>query len=80
MPIHDIALDHEVGAPEGVQDLLPRKHAPRIRCEEIQQRLLERGEIEVVVTRHDLAVQYVDLQIADAQPRHELADVAGRSA
>jgi hypothetical protein len=41
MPIHHIAFDHEVGAPERVEDLLASEHASRVRGEEIQERLLK---------------------------------------
>src|SRR5438132_4208791 len=69
--VHDVALDHEVGTPKGVEDLLAGEDAPRVRREKIKQRLLERGEVQLVFAGQDLAVEDIDLELADTQPRHE---------
>lgn len=41
VPVHDVALRHAVGAPEMIQNLVPRQQAARVRREQIQEALLE---------------------------------------
>src|SRR5207248_8569057 len=42
--IHQVALRHVVRAPERVEDRLAAKRLPGVRCEQVQQGLLYRGE------------------------------------
>src|SRR5439155_19651723 len=74
--VHDVALDHEVSAPERVEDLFACKDAARVCCEEVEQRLLERGQMQLVFAREDLSVENVDLEVTDAQPREQLSGAA----
>ena len=68
MAVDDVALDHEVGAPERVEDLLACQHGPGVRGEEIQESLLERREVELVTrSGHHLAVEDIDLEVADRE-------------
>jgi hypothetical protein len=39
--IHDVALSQEVGAPDGIEDLIPRHDAPATTGQEGQQALLD---------------------------------------
>src|SRR6185295_4642568 len=70
--VDDVALDDEVGTPERVEDLLAREDAPRIRGKEVQQGLLERRQMQLVIACEDLSVEHVDLEIADPKAWHEL--------
>jgi hypothetical protein len=76
VPVDDVALDDEVGAPQSVEDLLASEHVPGVGGEEVQQRLLERGEVQLVISGEDLSVEHVDLEIADAEARDELSGTA----
>ena len=78
MAVDDVALDDEVGAPERVEDLLAREHAPGIRGEEVQQRLLEGREMQLVIAGEDLPVEHVDLKVADTKAWHELPGLSVR--
>src|SRR6266550_946380 len=74
--VHHVAFDNEVGAPERVEDLLAGEDVAGVGGEKIQERLLERGQVELVLSRDDLSVQDVDLEVADAQSRDQLAGAA----
>src|SRR6266550_8373890 len=76
MAVHDVAFDDEVGAPKRVEDLLSGEDVAGVGGEEIQERLLERRQVELVLSREDLSVQDVDLEVADAQSRDQLAGAA----
>ena len=80
MPIHDVAFDHEVSSPQCVEDLLAAEHAARVRREQVQQCLLERGEVQLVLAGEHLTVENIDLEVSDAQAWHELADLTVSSA
>src|SRR5664280_1767710 len=58
--IHDVALGDEVGAPDRVEDLLVRHHAPGATGQEIEQALLERGQADDRGADAHLAADDVD--------------------
>src|SRR5664280_1462208 len=66
--IHDVALGDEVGAPDRVEDLLVRHHAPGATGQEIEQALLERGQADDRGADAHLAADDVDVDLA--QPNH----------
>jgi len=76
VPVNDVALTNEVGAPQPVEDLLPSQNAPGVRSEEVQERLLERGEVHLASLNNQRSVQHVELEIADLQARDELPGIA----
>ena len=49
--IDDVALGHEVGAPDGIEDLFPRDDAPAPTGEEVQQALLDAAQVHDRVDR-----------------------------
>src|SRR6267142_2866846 len=78
--VHHVALDHEVGPPQGVEDLFTREDAAGVRGEEVEQSLLEGRQMKVVLVRADLSVEDVDLKVADAEQRDKLSGDAMRPA
>lgn len=76
MPVDDRALAYEVGAPERIEDLLPSNYASCVRGQEVQQRLLERGEVHLVAPREHRSVEHIDLQVGDAQAWDKLPGIA----
>ena len=76
MTVYDVALHHKVGAPERVEDLLSREDASSVGGEKVEECLLQRGQMQLVLTREHLAVEDIDLEVPDAQPRDELSVAA----
>ena len=74
--IDDVALGHEVGAPDRVEDLVPRHDLPGATGEQVQQALLDAAQVDDGVPGPDLAIDDVDLDLAERDGR---ARSAGRS-
>ena len=67
--VDDVALDHEVRSPEGIEYLHAREDRAGVRGEKVQQCLLERGELQFVLPCEHLTVQNIDLKVTNAQAR-----------
>lgn len=63
--IDDVALGDEVRAPDGVEDLLSRHQPPAPAGEEVQEGLLDAAEVHHGIAGPDLAVDDVDLDLAE---------------
>jgi hypothetical protein len=63
--IHDVALGHEVAAPDGIQDLVSGRDASAATGEEIQEALLDTAEVDDRVTGPHPAMEDVDLHLAE---------------
>ena len=64
MAIHDVALGHEVGTPDGVEDLLTRDDASAPAGEQVQQALLDAGQVNDRVAGANHPADDVDLDLA----------------
>ena len=65
MAIDDVALGDEIGAPDRVENLVPRDHSARSAREEVEQALLDPAQVDDRFTGPDLPIHDVDLDIAD---------------
>ena len=66
MAIDDIALGDEIGAPHAVEDLLAGHHLAGPAGEQVQQVLLDPAQVDDRRPGPDLAMEDVDLDLADA--------------
>ena len=66
--VDDVALGHEVGAPDGVEDLLAGHDPPATAGEQVEQALLDARQVDDRVAGADLAVDDVDLDLAEPDP------------
>src|SRR6202142_1395795 len=71
--VDDVALGHEVGAPDRVEDLLPRHDLPAPAREQVEQALLDAREVDDRVPRGALPVEDVDLDLAEPDHGDERA-------
>src|SRR5664279_5271368 len=71
--VHDVALGHEVGAPDGVEDLLAGDDPPAPAREQVEQALLDAREVDDRVAGPDDAVEDVDLDLAEPDDGDERA-------
>src|SRR2546428_2393483 len=78
--IDEVALGDVVGPPERIEDRLAVDGLAGIRRQEIQERLLDRGELQHRRPRADLAIEQVDLEPADLDDRDERDRLAVRAA
>ena len=69
--IHDVALGHEVGAPDTSQDLVPGDHPSASTGEEIEQALLDAAQVDDRLTGPHLPVHDVDLHLAELDRRDD---------
>ena len=51
MAVDNVAAGHVIGAPERVQDLITRHDLTGSRCQEIEQALLESGQMQLGMFR-----------------------------
>src|SRR6266542_5192611 len=66
--------------PERVEDLLARDHPPGVGGKQVQQALLERGQVQLRRTGAHGALQDVDIEVAELDHRHERQRIAVRPA
>jgi hypothetical protein len=62
MAIDDVALGHVVDTPERIQDLVARHHLDGSGCQQIEQALLESGQVQLRCPGPDLAVHVVEMK------------------
>src|SRR6187431_2249448 len=65
MAIDDVALGHEVRAPDGIQDLISCDDTSAATCQEIQQALLDTRQVNDRSSGTNLAVEDVDLHLTE---------------
>ena len=80
MLVDGVAPGDEVDSPQGVHDLIPREHPPGIRRQQVEQALLQGGEVQVRRAGSDLAVENVDLDLSQFDHWIEGRAAAVRSA
>ena len=80
VPVHELSLAHEVGAPDRVKDLLSREDGAGVCHEEVKQGLFKRREVQHQPLGGDDLAEYIDFEIPDAQPRHDAPGVPLRAA
>src|SRR5437867_465757 len=62
MPVDDVALNFELTTPDARQQLLTAQHLSGVRREKVEERLLDRGELELLAPNTDLLLHEVDLE------------------
>src|SRR6185436_1331865 len=77
--VDDVALRDVVGTPQAVQDFIARQQASRIGGEQIEQVLLERGEMQLRLAEPDAMMHDVDLELAQPKDRSEHGGFAIRA-
>src|SRR5471032_364271 len=60
MTIHDVALGHEINAPDRVEDLVATEHAAASACQQVEQALLGRAQGDDQTSSADLTTDDVD--------------------
>ena len=71
MTVDDVALGHEVLPPNAVEDVLPRDDPSGAACQEVEQALLNAAQVDHGLTDADLAIDDVDLDVAERYRRHD---------
>ena len=71
VPIDDVALGDEVGAPDAVEDLVAGHDASAAAREEVQQALLDAAQVDDRGPGTHLAVEDVDLHLAEPDRWHD---------
>src|SRR4029079_15819923 len=69
--VDDVALGHEVGAPDRVQDLVAGHDAPTPAGEEVQKALFDAAQMDDRIARSNLAADDVDLHFAQPDGGHD---------
>ena len=71
MAVDDIALGDEVGSPNGVEDLVAGDDAAGSARQKVEQALLDAAEMHDGIPGVHLAVNDVDVDLADRDPRYD---------
>src|SRR6478672_2286139 len=80
MPVDDVALGDEVGAPDAVEDLVACQYASAAAGEEIEKALLDAAEVDQGGPGAYLAMDDIDLDLADRDLRNDRSISPRRSA
>src|SRR5713226_6761340 len=78
--VHDAAFGHVVRPPQGDEDLLARDHSAGVGRQQVQQALLQRGQLLLRAASPHSAIQDVGLELAQPDHRRERERVAVRPA
>ena len=65
MAVDDVALGHEVPAPDRVEDMPSRHDLPAATRQQVEQALLDSGEIDLRAAGSDEAIHDVDLDLSE---------------
>ena len=71
MTVDDVALGDEVLPPDAVEDVLPRHGPPGAARQEVEQALLDAAQVDHRLTDAYLAIDDVDLDVAERYRRHD---------